>query len=333
MFYRMHDVKLGTPVAKITSDQHSVILYKVGSPLPDDIAGTLASRYRVAVEQVYDELNLTKDTLEEFYTFVKTTFPTSVSVHDGNVSVLIDPWGRHWPDPIREKYGEWYREWIQKLTSSMSLPKSLPKDSLDHWARSNIVFSIAQSLNQMVSSVVSRELVWVDDRYLGKYIEEGETLRELEEIAKEYQLVPQLDRLVATGVYCKDGKGKLTYLPYMMYGSGFLKLLMLLAKLKKAEQGILLIEEPENHLHPGYLSVFVDQLMVLTKRLKVQVFMTTHSYDLIEELARHHVTPEEREMIQISRIVNRKGIHELHNYPPELALEEMRKFKMDLRGT
>ena len=63
-FYRMYDVKLGASVAKITSNQHSLILYGTGTPLPADIAAFVSSRYSAAMEMTYDELNLSKDTLE-----------------------------------------------------------------------------------------------------------------------------------------------------------------------------------------------------------------------------------------------------------------------------
>lgn len=334
-FYRMYDVKLGTSVAKITSNQHSLILYGTGTPLPADIAALVSSRYSAAMEMTYDELNLSKDTLEGFYAYLKDTFPISVSVHDGSVSVLIDPLDTRLSDTnVREKY----REWTHKVISSQVIPRGKQEPQYYNYYGMkyyDIVPHIVHFINLGISSAVPKNIVRVEDlnKVIGKYFEEGVELRELEEIAKEYRIVPHLDRLTAQGVYYKDEAGKITYLPYMLHGSGFFTLLMLLSKMKMAKDGILLIEEPENNLHPGYLSVFVEQVMVLAKKLNVQVFMTTHSYDLIEELASYPETEEEREMIQISRIVNRKGMHELYNYSSERALEEMVEFKMDLRGT
>lgn len=286
------------------------------------------------MEMTYDELHLSKDTLEGFYAYLKDTFPISVSVHDGSVSVLIDPLDTHSSDTnVREKY--W--EWTHKVISSQIIPRGMQKSQYYNYygMRYDIVPHIVHFINLGISSTVPKNIVRVEDlnKVIGKYFEEGVELRELEEIAKEYRIVPHLDRLTAQGVYYKDEAGKITYLPYMLHGSGFFTLLMLLSKMKMAKDGILLIEEPENNLHPGYLSVFVEQVMVLAKKLNVQVFMTTHSYDLIEELASYPETEAEREMIQISQIVNRKGTHELYNYSPKQAFEEMVEFKMDLRGT
>lgn len=333
-FYRMYDVKLGTSVAKITSDQHSLILYGAGTPLPADIAALVSSRYLAAMEMTYDELHLSKDTLEGFYAYLKANYPISVSVHDGRVSVLIDPLDTRLSDTnVREKY--W--ELTQKIISSQVIPRGKQESQYyKHYGmRYDIVPHIVHFINPGIFSAVPKNIVRVEDlnKVIGKYFEEGVELRELEDIAKEYRIVPHLDRLTAQGVYYKDEAGKITYLPYMLHGSGFFTLLMLLSKMKMAKDGILLIEEPENNLHPGYLSVFVEQVMVLAKKLNVQVFMTTHSYDLIEELASYPETEAEREMIQISQIVNRKGTHELYNYSPKQAFEEMVEFKMDLRGT
>jgi len=161
---------------------------------------------------------------------------------------------------------------------------------------------------------------------------------ELETIIKERDIVPNLERLTEKGVVYKSSNGELTTLPYCMHGDGFFALLQLLYSIKDAAGGVLLIEEPENHMHPGYLSIFVEQLLEWAKELDIQVFMTTHSYDLIEVLANYSMhddteSAEEKKMIQISRIVKYQGEHEIYNYTPDKAFEEMVTFKLDLRGT
>ena len=72
--------------------------------------------------------------------------------------------------------------------------------------------------------------------------------------------------------------------------------------------------------------------------MNVQVFLTTHSYDLIEAFANYsqydeEESVEERDLIQITRIVKRRDEHELYNYTPSEAFAEMVEMKMDLRGT
>ena len=86
-------------------------------------------------------------------------------------------------------------------------------------------------------------------------------------------------------------------------------------------------------MHPGYLQVFVENLMMLAKKLNVQVFMTTHSYDLIETLSRYPIDEEEENSILISNVVSRDGKHELYNYSPSDAQKTMNQLMIDLRGT
>ena len=48
-----------------------------------------------------------------------------------------------------------------------------------------------------------------------------------------------------------------------------------------AKNTALLIEEPESHQHPGGLAKMLDMLLALAKRNKIQLFMSTHSIELV----------------------------------------------------
>ena len=48
-----------------------------------------------------------------------------------------------------------------------------------------------------------------------------------------------------------------------------------------ARNTALLIEEPESHQHPGGLAKMLDMLLALAKRNKIQLFMSTHSIELV----------------------------------------------------
>ncbi len=165
-----------------------------------------------------------------------------------------------------------------------------------------------------------------DDKY-------EEILVALTDIIKEYDIVPDLKQLMPSSVFYSKKDGNTYSIPLEMHGTGFSILLMLLHNLNKAKDGYLHIEEPENHLHPGYIRVFVEQLMKLSKKLNVQVFMTSQSYDLINELSRYPMNKEEEDMIQITNIVHRDGEHELYNHSPSDALNTIDKLMIDLRGT
>jgi predicted ATP-dependent endonuclease of OLD family len=49
---------------------------------------------------------------------------------------------------------------------------------------------------------------------------------------------------------------------------------------------IVVIEEPERDLHPGYIEQFTKYLVQISKTLGIQFFITTHSEDFINELFR-----------------------------------------------
>jgi Predicted ATP-dependent endonuclease of the OLD family len=102
----------------------------------------------------------------------------------------------------------------------------------------------------------------------------------IEQVIKDDELVPQLERfnfdsLVFAGVN--------TDVPIESMGDGFKALVGLLGSLfAEPNGGILLLEEPEVHMHPGYLRELVKYITTISKTLDIQFFISTHSLDLIE---------------------------------------------------
>lgn len=70
--------------------------------------------------------------------------------------------------------------------------------------------------------------------------------------------------------------------PLNSMGDGMIRVLQLILKLFQAENGILLIDEFENGLHYSVQRRIWDIVFELAKKLKIQVFATTHSWDCIE---------------------------------------------------
>lgn len=347
-FYREFDVKVGANSAKICSDLHSSELYAIHHSLPLEVQNIVDARLSAALRSVYTENNFSAQSYLSIYGFLRDKLPISVSSYDDQILIYLDPRdSRHADSTLRDEY----RTIIDIIHSSRKSPTegSSILNASDHggssifepaipyeyrMAREDIIPVLRKKINAQ-QFPKAEVVVRVDDlsKLIGKFLEDDVRILELEKVVKEYGIVPNIERLTQKGVVYSSAAGEMSMIPYMLHGTGFFTLLKLLDVMQDAAGGVLLVEEPENHLHPGYLSVFVEQLMVLAKNLNVQVFLTSHSYDLIEELASYPETEEEREMIQISRIVNRKGTHELYNYSPERAFEEMVQFKMDLRGT
>ena len=68
-------------------------------------------------------------------------------------------------------------------------------------------------------------------------------------------------------------------------GDGFVKLLKLVFSHTLVENGILLVEEPESSLHPGYIVYYVNILInSILSNTNQQIFLTTHSRELIQYL-------------------------------------------------
>ncbi len=72
--------------------------------------------------------------------------------------------------------------------------------------------------------------------------------------------------------------------PFELMGDGFKKIAEIVYYIY-AQDGvkIISIEEPENHLHPGYINEIVKLFIELAKD-GIQIFVTTHSHDFIDTL-------------------------------------------------
>ena len=153
----------------------------------------------------------------------------------------------------------------------------------------------------------------------------------LEKFIKEHNLVKNIERLTQKNVlYRKDGK--IEEIPISAHGDGFIALLTTLHNLLQSENGILIIEEPENHLHPRYLSVLIETLFTYCKQLKVQVFMATHSYDLIWMALEYPETEEEKEMLLVSKMTSDGETIEKFDYTTDEGLKVVNELYLDLRG-
>ena len=149
--------------------------------------------------------------------------------------------------------------------------------------------------------------------------------RELENFIKESGILPQFERLIEDNVVYSNKD----IIPLLAHGSGFIRLLQMLSEIREAANGIAIVEEPENHLHPGYQRLFVEQILSMSRKHSIQIFVTSHSCDLVEELANQ---AKRSSSVQISRINKNEETHEVYNYSPKEALGVMKDLTIDLRG-
>ena len=164
--------------------------------------------------------------------------------------------------------------------------------------------------------------------------DEAELIK-IENFIKENALVENLQRLTKDYVIYgrkADSIEEYEKIPYRMHGDGFISLLSILHYLLRAKGGILLIEEPENHLHPQYLEVFVRTLFEYSKKLNVQVFITSHSYDLIQEILEYPKTDEDAGAVRIARLQRVGDTITTKEFSVERGRKILTELKLDLRG-
>ena len=315
-----YGINIHSEYAKIVSEDHTFSLFCDTEYLPVDSLDKAVEEICATMFSGGMKFNLTASQKKQIVEYVIKEGLVSFGVHDNTVCrIEVTPNGR---EPILKIVSD-----LQKIFS-------------DEEISSEELFEFASRFNSMSYGIstglgITRENIRVFGDYeklLSRVTTDPLELIELDKFVQEQNLIPNVERLMEGGVVYRDGD-ETYFLPYAVHGRGFGILLNMISVIRQCRDGVLLIEEPENHMHPGYLQVFVENLMMLAKKLNVQVFMTTHSYDLIEALSRYPMDAEEEDSILISNVVSRDGEHELYNYSPSDAQKTMNQLMIDLRGT
>ncbi|PKP61112.1 MAG: hypothetical protein CVT88_01025 [Candidatus Altiarchaeales archaeon HGW-Altiarchaeales-1] len=92
-------------------------------------------------------------------------------------------------------------------------------------------------------------------------------IRNIESIIKEHNLIENLERL-------------------SFLGDGFKVMVGLLWHISSPnmENKIVLLDEPETHMHPGYILELIKFLIKFSDKLNIRFFITTHSWDFLDLL-------------------------------------------------
>jgi len=113
------------------------------------------------------------------------------------------------------------------------------------------------------------------------------------------------------------------------FGDEFISQMLILALLILNKNGIILIEEPENNKHPGYLGILANEIINSVKKMNIQYFISTHNIEFIDFLL--ELDPN---IIKIVRLYRDEKEFEI-NYEVlngTEAIEELRDLRLDLRG-
>ena len=121
-------------------------------------------------------------------------------------------------------------------------------------------------------------------------------------------------------------------IPLSSMGEGFKSLLVLAFERCLLEEGILLIEEIEITLHPGYIRMLVEE--ILSHSSNLQFFISTHSMDLISNLLEIGDRLGKLEDIQIIRTIKINNSNEINTeiLNGTIAKQNVDDIAIDLRG-
>lgn len=120
-------------------------------------------------------------------------------------------------------------------------------------------------------------------------------------------------------------------LPFSLMGDGFKALLKLSFMVPLTLNGIVLFEEPECSMHPGYLDILAEEIISNSKNS--QFFISTHSIELVERILEKAGERNKLNSIQIIRTRRLSGGHiDREVSPGSEAKEEIEEIKTDLRG-
>lgn len=151
---------------------------------------------------------------------------------------------------------------------------------------------------------------------------------------KQTGLVDNLKTFTLDYLVFEDENGEKNQIPYDFMGDGFKSIVGLLWELMddEIENGIVLLEEPENHMHPGYIREVVYFLIELARKEDVQLFITTHDSDFINDFFTENLTDEEelylRDEFSLLRMEEESAVVEDY----ETARENLKDLHLDLRG-
>jgi AAA15 family ATPase/GTPase len=116
-------------------------------------------------------------------------------------------------------------------------------------------------------------------------------------------------------------------LPLSMIGDGMRETIRLLFIASLIQGGVLLIEEPENNLHPGLYEVVAERIVEVARQDSTQVFLSTHNLEFAEKLLRSG-----EELVNVVRLYQVKDELAYEVLSHGEALEELDELCIDLRG-
>lgn len=165
--------------------------------------------------------------------------------------------------------------------------------------------------------------------------QDAKTIHKIDRFIKEHRLVENLEKFDMDYLIFKE-QDKEVAIPFDFMGDGFKNLIGFLWYIQGEEEKktIVLVEEPENSMHPGYLKELVDFIIEYSMEQDVQFFITTHDTDLINTFFKEDIRNLEYlkdnflllQMNTVKRHINPK------TYDYDSSRSTLKELQIDLRG-
>lgn len=150
---------------------------------------------------------------------------------------------------------------------------------------------------------------------------------------RDHDILPNLESFSFNELVF-DEDGEQYAIPYDFLSEGTKTITSLVWQLFSEEEipDVILLEEPENHLHPGYVTELVEFLIEFAREENVQLFVTTHNVDFLREFFNDATVgdheawlAEEFRLIQTTELSPKQ-------FDYERAKEHVEELQLDLRG-
>ena len=149
-----------------------------------------------------------------------------------------------------------------------------------------------------------------------------------EVIERLHSKIPNIVDLRKVGdalfVFYKDGKK----VPLETMGDGFKASVLVSLAAQTLSKGVLILEEPENYLHPGLMMHLIDELISANVDRNIQIFLSTHS----EEFMKFILERSKKSEVSIVRMTGANELLEAEIISRKDAEMHMNELGIDLRG-
>lgn len=120
-------------------------------------------------------------------------------------------------------------------------------------------------------------------------------------------------------------------MPLSVYGDGIKKVIAIANAIVSAKDGILLIDEIETSIHKSAMLKVYSWMIDSIKRYNVQLFITTHSMEVVDEMLASNELVIENDMIRVITLVKKENETVARVLTGEKAMQVREDYDMELR--